>query len=315
MDFSQLAVMSVLALVLDRYFGEVKHFHPLVGLGNVAIFLERVLNIALNDKKRYHATILGVIAVIIIILPAFTVCFWISSVDHEVGVLFQILVLYFALGGESLSEHGLSVAKAMDDEGVAAARLQVGRIVSRDVETMDESDIARSTIESVLENGCDAVFGALFWFLVLGAPGAVLYRIANTLDAMWGYRTARYIYFGWAAARLDDVLNYIPARLTAVTYLLVGKSSSALQSWLRCSKPKSPNATLVMAVGAGALQVKLGGRAIYNGVAQENPVIGEGSAPTVVDIPLAVVLVSRGILLWSGLFLVIGVMGFASTWR
>ncbi|MBF0357274.1 MAG: cobalamin biosynthesis protein CobD [Magnetococcales bacterium] len=311
MEFSLFAIMAVAALVLDKIFAEVGRFHPLVGVGNLANWLESSLNVALNDKKRYNIVkILGVIAVIIIVIPGFLLSIWLSSLDYG-GLLFQVLLLYFVLGAESLFEHGEGVVKAMEESGLDGARLSVGMIVSRDVGAMSEAEVASSTIESLLENGCDAVFAALFWFMLFGAPGAVLYRLVNTLDAMWGYRTERYIYFGWGAARLDDLLNYIPARLTAVTYLLLGNSRSALRSWLECKNRKSPNATLVMATGAGGLEIKLGGESVYNGVVKDNPVMGLGRPPVIGDIPRAVLLVRRGVLLWFVGLLFIGVFGVA----
>ncbi len=103
------------------------------------------------------------------------------------------------------------MAAALEGDDLAAARSAVGRIVGRDVQALDARQVAGAATESVLENGSDAVFAALFWGLLLGAPGAVLYRLANTLDAMWGYRTPRYLGFGWAAARIDDGLNWLPA--------------------------------------------------------------------------------------------------------
>lgn len=179
------------------------------------------------------------------------------------------------------------------------ARARVGRIVSRDTGQMDGQAVASAAVESVLENGNDAVFGALFWFLIAGAPGVLLYRLANTLDAMWGYRTPRYLYFGWAAARLDDVLNFIPARLTALTYALIGHTRSALRCWrLQAGAWESPNAGPVMAAGAGALGVGLGGGAYYHGQWEERPALGVGPRPDATSIPAALRLVRLGVILW-----------------
>jgi len=175
-------------------------------------------------------------------------------------------------------------------------------IVSRDTADLDEEGISRATVESVLENGCDAIFGALFWFVLAGAAGAVLYRLANTLDAMWGYRTPRYRDFGWAAARLDDLLNWLPARLTALSYVAMGtKPALAWRCW-REQAPnwKSPNAGPVIAAGAGALGLALGGPARYHGEWQPRPALGEGLAPRAEDIGRAVALVRRALWLWLG---------------
>jgi adenosylcobinamide-phosphate synthase len=144
------------------------------------------------------------------------------------------------------------------------------------------------------------------------APGVVLYRLANTLDAMWGYRTPRYRDFGWAAARLDDVLNWIPARLTALSYVVVGtKPALAWRCW-REQAPvwKSPNAGPVMAAGAGALGLALGGQARYHGEWVARPALGEGLAPRAEDIDRAVALVRRALWLWLGAILV-GGLAFA----
>ncbi len=132
----------------------------------------------------------------------------------------------------------------------------------------------------MLENGNDAVFGALFWFLVAGPAGAVLYRLANTLDAMWGYRNARYRDFGAFAARMDDLLNWLPARLTALAYGLAGRTGDALRCWrTQAATWHGINPGVVMAAGAGALGMRLGGAAVYHGRVRKRPMLGADDVP------------------------------------
>jgi adenosylcobinamide-phosphate synthase len=199
----------------------------------------------------------------------------------------------------SLGEHVAPVAAALRADDLDEARKRVGYLVSRQTDELDSTAVARAATESVLENGSDAVFAALFWFVVAGAPGVVLYRLSNTLDAMWGYRNERFERFGWAAAKIDDVLNYIPARLVALTYALLGKTRLALKCW-RTQAPKwdSPNAGPVMAAGAGALGVELGGPAIYHGELHERPQLGEGQPADADSIDRGWQLVQRGVWLW-----------------
>jgi adenosylcobinamide-phosphate synthase len=220
-----------------------------------------------------------------------------------------VLMLYFALGMQSLDEHASRIQKALHAVDLPLARQYVGSIVSRDTATMQTEDIARAGVESVLENGNDAVFAALFWFAIAGAPGVLLYRLANTLDAMWGYRTPRFFYFGWAAARIDDVLNYIPARLTALTYALLGHTRPALRCWRQQAAAwDSPNAGPVMASGAGSLNIKLGGAANYHGSMEVRPDLGTEVPPQAVDISRAMALVKRGAWLWAALLLLAGLI-------
>jgi adenosylcobinamide-phosphate synthase len=291
-------VVLIAAVLIDRIAGEPpRRWHPLVGFGLLASNLERVLRrLATGQASRSRS--LGVAAVIALVIPASLLAYGLSSVAM-VGAACDVLVLYLAIAPRSLEEHAVAVAEALRQEDLAKAREAVGCIVSRDTGAMSTGDIARAAVESVLENGNDAVFGAVFWFIVLGAPGAVMYRLANTLDAMWGYRSEQYLHFGWAAARLDDLLNLIPARLSALTYSLAGSTAAGLRCWRSQGQAwYSPNAGPVMAAGAGALQVRLGGRASYGGRTKERPVLGCGADPGVDDIERAVALISRGLTGW-----------------
>jgi adenosylcobinamide-phosphate synthase len=282
--------------------GELTRLHPLVGFGNLATSIEsRLNNQGDPNKSRIIARLKGLFAVILLIAPFVALVHLLSASSNvlPVQIATDVVILYFALGAKSLSDHARAVALAVNEGNLEEARAKVSLIVSRDTAQMDMVAVQRAAIESVLENGSDAIFGAIFWFVVLGAPGVILYRLANTLDAMWGYKNERYLYFGWAAARLDDVLCFVPARLTALSYTLLGNPKTAWQCWLRQGKTwYSPNAGPVMAAGAGALQLELGGPANYHGAPKIRPVLGEGRPPLPGDIDRAINLVNRCIWLW-----------------
>ncbi len=304
-----LALAAGAAVLLDRFLGELRRGHPLVGFGALAARLERWLRRDAAPGHPVRTRAAGLLAWAVAVAPWVALAFWARRLPAAAPVV-DVVLLYFALGGRSLAEHGLAVAAPLERGDLAAARAGVGRMVSRDTAVLDAEGVSRAAVESVLENGNDAVFGALFWFALLGGPGALLYRLANTLDAMWGYRTQRLRYFGWAAARLDDGLNYLPARLTALTYALLGRTATALACW-RSQAPAwdSPNAGPVMAAGAGALQLALGGAAHYQGCREERPALGQGFPPGPADIRRALDLVRRGTWLWLAAFLPIGWLG------
>lgn len=150
------------------------------------------------------------------------------------------VLLYFCIGLRSLCDHTLPIAHALAANDLAAACHLTGRIVSRDTDHAQPADLSKAAVESLVENGNDALFGTLFWFVIAGGPGALLFRLSNTLDVMWGYRTARYNSFGRVAARVDDALNWVPGRPTAVSYEMLGQTRLALRygprfcSWWCC---------------------------------------------------------------------------------
>jgi adenosylcobinamide-phosphate synthase len=297
-------ICVLLAFTLDFLFAETKYFHPLVGFGNLAKTIEKKLNSSAQTK--WVARLKGVLAWWLVVVPI-TLGFYGLEVYLRNNTAAYILVasvtLYVAIGWQSLLQHAMNIARPLLKNNMVEARQAVSMIVSRDAQSLDEEGIAKAATESVLENGADAIFSAVFWFLVAGIPGVVLYRLSNTLDAMWGYKNTQFLHFGWWAARTDDVLNFIPARLTALSYALVGHTKIALKCWrLQGMNWKSPNAGPVMAAGAGALNVTLGGAAQYHSQLQFRPGLGpdesQSQAVNASSIVKACGLVNRALILW-----------------
>ena len=292
------------ALLLDHWLGEPGRWHPVVGFGQLAAILEQRFN---RDPEQGRKP--GVIALVLAVVPVVLltmVLVWLLPPSLQLVV--EALGLWLAMSLRGLAEHGRAVADALIHRDLPLAREQVGRIVSRRTEDLDETGVATAASESMLENGADAVFASLFWYAVAGLPGVVLHRAVNTLDAMWGYRTPRFLHFGRAAARLDDLLNWPPARLTALSYALLGQTRLALACWRRqAPRWDSPNGGPVMAAGAGALGVSLGGPAPYATGLKKRPILGRGPDADVGTIAAAIRLVERAVLLWLGVVLVFAV--------
>jgi adenosylcobinamide-phosphate synthase len=301
LSFYTLAMLAIAGVAVDRLLGEPRTRHPLVAFGRFAVRLEARLNTGVRARPA------GILAWLIAVVPVTAVAFVLVSVlPFACACAVHVVLLWFALGAKSLREHIVPIARALGQGDLPQARVLTARIVSRDTTDADEGALSRAAVESALENGNDAIFGALFWFAVAGGPGALAFRLANTLDAMWGYRTPRYLRFGWAAARFDDVLNFIPARLTAASYALLGDTRTAWHCW-RTQGPlwDSPNAGPVMAAGAGSLNVLLGGSAVYHGVIEMRPVLGAGMTAAPRHVVAALRLVERTTWLWLALLLVL----------
>jgi adenosylcobinamide-phosphate synthase len=198
------------------------------------------------------------------------------------------------LGGTSLGRAAGRMAETLQAGDLARARAALPALAGRDPSALDEAELVRATVESVAENTADAAVAPLFWGVVAGVPGLLGYRAVNTLDAMVGHRSARYERFGWAAARLDDVANWLPARITAALTvacapLAGGAPAGALRTWRRdgAAHP-SPNAGRCEAAMAGALGVRLGGRNVYGTRVEDRPTLGNGPRPGAADIDRAV---------------------------
>ena len=306
----ELALKLALGLLLDRIAGEPPNrLHPLVAFGRWATAVE-----VLARRHLGSGIFAGLVAWCVAVLPWCALALLLRASTGWAHWPVDVALLWLALGARSLREHAEAVAAPLAAGDLDSAREQVSRIVSRDAAALDNEGVARAATESVLENGHDAVFSTLFWFCVAGGLGALLARLANTLDAMWGYRTPRYLRFGRIAARVDDVLGWMPARLTALTYAALGHTRHALHCW-RTQAPawSSPNAGPVMAAGAGALGVRLGGPAPYHGQIETRPLLGDGKAPTADTIRRAVAIVRQSVWLWLTVVFVIDLAtGFAT---
>jgi adenosylcobinamide-phosphate synthase len=205
------------------------------------------------------------------------------------------------------------VARALDHNGLEAGRYAVSRIVGRDPQSLDEHGVARAAIESLAENFADAVVAPVFWYLILGLPGLVLYKTVNTLDSMVGYRNDKYRAFGWASARLDDALNLIPARLagmiiaTAALFAAKGNPVRSVRTMITDARHhKSPNSGWPEAAMAGALDLALGGPRKYPGLVVDEKWIGRGRArATVADIDRALHLFSAACVIDAGMVILV----------
>jgi adenosylcobinamide-phosphate synthase len=290
MRSSSRAIGLVLGFAADWYFADPRRGHPVAGFGQVASGLRRVLY---ADSRVAGAAYAGVL---VSGAAAIGVVAERAGRNPVLGTALTAAATWTVLGGTSLRREASRIGESLSAGDLAAARERLPHLCGRDPSGLDADQIARAVVESVAENTSDAVVAPLFWGAVAGIPGLLAYRASNTLDAMVGYRNAKYQHFGWASARLDDVLNWVPARFTgAVTVaaapVVGGDPVRALRVLRRDggSHP-SPNAGRCEASAAGALGLRLGGTNTYGDVVEHRPVMGSGRAPRVADIRRAAVL-------------------------
>lgn len=262
------ALLLVLALALDAIFGEPKWLwsrapHPAVLMGRLIEWMDQRFNE--GEEQRWR----GVLCVGALVVGAGVLGLILQALPF--GWLISVILTAILLAQRSLVDHVTEVANGLR-YGLPAGKRAVAKIVGRDTNDMDEADVARAAIESAAENFSDGVIAPAFWFLILGLPGLLIYKIINTADSMIGYRTPRHEAFGWAAAKLDDVLNWAPARLSAILIAGVHRSWHAWRITLAdAGLHRSPNAGWPEAAMAGILGIALSGPRSYDGEMRDFP--------------------------------------------
>jgi len=277
----------VAGYLADVLFADPRRGHPVAGFGWCATALEKITYRDDRGSGVIHTAVLvgsmvgaGVLA-----------RRWIGG---GAEVLLTAAATWVTLGGTTLGKTGAAMADRVAHEDVEGARALLPSLCGRDPAVLDGSGLTRAACESVAENTVDATVAPLMWVALAGVPGVLAYRAINTLDAMIGNRSTRYLRFGWAAARLDDLVNIIPARITGLLVALCaplvgGSPTGAVRAWSRdADRHPSPNAGVVEAAFAGALGVQLGGPTQYRHELEIRPTLGEGRPPGVEDLRRAV---------------------------
>ena len=263
-------------MLLDAMFGEPRMLwdrlpHPAVLMGRLVAFLDRTLNTGQDRKSK------GVLALSVLCFTAAVI----GSVLSQFGWVIEIIVAAILLAQKSLVDHVRAVATGLrtsTEEG----RFAVSMIVSRDTKDMNEAQVARSAIESAAENFSDGVIAPAFWFLIGGLPAMLVYKFVNTADSMIGYKTEKYLEFGWASARIDDLLNWIPARLSMLLIVVFAKQPVNFRAIVsEAKRHKSPNAGWPEAAMARAINVALAGPRSYDGQLQQLPWVNETGRQTI----------------------------------
>ncbi|MFQ5861941.1 MAG: adenosylcobinamide-phosphate synthase CbiB [Candidatus Brocadiales bacterium] len=270
----------LLAFIIDLIIGDPHRIpHPVKAIGKVIEWAESPLRLLPSER------LAGIILTISVVLATYVSTSWVLSVSLHQGLLLYFIIatitLYFTISVKSLVDEARSVALALESGDIVRARQRLSGIVGRDTKDLDEHQIVRACIETVAENTVDGIISPIFYASLGGPAAAMAYKAINTLDSMVGYRSERYSKYGWASARLDDLANYIPARLSArliaISSYLCGKHfKECIYVAIRDGrKHPSINSGIPEAAFAGALGVQLGGPSTYGGVPSNKPLIGD----------------------------------------
>lgn len=282
------AWIIILAYLLDRCIGDPRWIpHPVIGMGKGISALERVIRSRVSTDSGLKRA--GLLFPIVIAGGSFAITWglvYVLGLIHPViAAAAEVVLIATTIASKGLKDAGMEVYRHLKQQDWPAARRSLGMIVGRDTAHLDEPEVVRGTVETVAENIVDAIVSPLFYALIGGAPLAMAYRAVNTLDSMVGYKNDKYLHLGWASARLDDVANWIPARLTAIL-LIVGAwvmkldAKGAARMVTRDARlHPSPNSGFPESAVAGALGIRLGGHNVYHGVASFRAYMGEATRP------------------------------------
>ena len=277
----------IIGFIIDFFVGDPHAVpHPVVAIGKLISFLDKKLRLGNDDKRdilRGVWTVLIVIAVSTAV-PAF-ILFIMWKIHPAIYLVISSIMCAQILAARELVRECSAVEKALEEGDIEAARKAVSYVVGRDTDALDKEGICRAAVETIAENGSDGVIAPLFWMFLFGAPGGFFYKAVNTMDSMLGYKNEKYLYFGRAAAKTDDVVNFIPSRISAFLMIascplchLDGKNALKIFGRDRF-KHTSPNAAQTESVFAGALNVRLNGPAVYGRILHDKEYLGDDVRP------------------------------------
>ncbi len=274
-------IAIVLAIIIDRIIGDPRWLpHPVVGFGKLIARFDRRFN--QGKHRRIKGLIMLLTLLLIVGMLSIAVVIAAYSIHHYIGIIVEAFLIATTIAAKGLKQAAEDVRRPLIEGKLDEARLKLSYIVGRDTERLTEEEITRATVETVAENTTDGVTAPLFFAFIGGAPLALLYRAINTCDSMVGYTNEKYKQFGWASAKCDDLVNYIPSRLTALIMILISKQQSPYskkECWriVRKEAPKhlSPNSGWGEAAVAALLGIQLGGTSTYKGIVSRRATIGE----------------------------------------
>ncbi len=262
-------LVAFIAVVIDRIFGEFRFVkHPIIVIGELISFFEEKL----YKDSIFRGFLLVSFVIAVIGLFSLSISFYLEQLNTTINILLSSVIASFFIAHNMLF---FSVKEILETEDKKDA---LSKLVSRDVEPMSESDIYKASIETYAENLSDGVIAPIFYLVLFGLPGIILYKSINTMDSMLGYRNARYEKFGKVAARLDDIVNYIPSRLSAVLIMILGKNAKIFSFYKMGKEHESPNAGHPISAMALILHVKLGGDTFYEKKLKKKAYFGYGDS-------------------------------------
>lgn len=311
-------VCILAAYLLDLIFGDPPWFpHPVKGIGWLIEKLEAAFRHIIKNER-----LSGTIFASVIITSIWSITFAVANaayfLNYYLGIFVSTIIIYTSLSVKDLSVESLAVFDVLKKGDLDKARAALSKIVGRDTASLDEQEIIRATVETVAENIVDGIISPLLYAFLGGAPMAMAYKAINTLDSMVGYKNKRYINFGWAAAKIDDIANFIPARISVIFLVLASWISgyNPIKTWnitIRDGrKNPSPNSGLPEAAIAGALGVRLGGLNYYNSIAVQKSYIGDNINPLDKSHIKKVVKIAY---ITSGLFIIAGAVLLWLIWK